>query len=136
MGVIRGLVTGFTLAGAVTFAYQQNIYSSSNYLRNALTSLSKELDSLRIQSRVDDIPREPVSLENLSLGEQVKQQVRRACIFSFAEPGLTVASCQQWNAQLLRGVDGLYTTNWSQVAQRAWTVTQMEAKAIKDRLSA
>ena len=86
MGVIRGLLTGFTVAGAVTFAYQQNIYSSSNYLRNALTSLSQELDSLRIRSRVQEIPKEPVSLEKLPLGEQVKQQVhlslcatRKAC---------------------------------------------------------
>lgn len=75
MGVIRGLLTGFTLAGAATFAYQQNIYSSSNYLRNALTSLSKELDSLRIESRADVVLTEPVTLEQLPLGEQVKQQV-------------------------------------------------------------
>jgi hypothetical protein len=75
MGVVRGLLTGFTLAGAVTFAYQQNIYSSSNYLRNALTSLSQELDSLRITSVVEETPKEPLSLEKLPLGGQVKQQV-------------------------------------------------------------
>ena len=75
MGVTRGLLTGFTLAGIVTFAYEQNLYSSSAYLRNALVSLSKDLDSLRIQSRVDEVPKEPVSLEKLRLGDQMKMQV-------------------------------------------------------------
>ena len=75
MGVTRGLLTGFTLAGIVTFAYEQNLYSSSAYLRNALVSLSKDLDSLRIQSRVDEMPKEPVQLEKLRLGDQMKMQV-------------------------------------------------------------
>ena len=75
MGITRGLLTGFTLAGIVTFAYEQNLYSSSAYLRNALVSLSKDLDSLRIQSRVDEVPKEPVSLEKPRLGDQMKMQV-------------------------------------------------------------
>jgi len=75
MGVIRGLLTGFGLAGLVTFAYQQSIYSSSAYLRHALTSLSQDLDSLRIHNQPEDNPRAPVTLEKLPFGEQVKMQV-------------------------------------------------------------
>ena len=86
--MIRGLLTGFTLAGIITVAYEQRLYSTSSYLRAALTSLSKELDALRIQSSPDVIPSQPMRLEQLPLGEQVKVQVshsRRAGYFFAAQ---------------------------------------------------
>lgn len=76
MGVIRGLLTGFTLSGLVTLAYQQQIYSTSSTLRNALSSLSRDLDSLRVYTGPDHtLPTAPVTLAELPLGEQVKAQV-------------------------------------------------------------
>ncbi|CAD6574717.1 MAG: hypothetical protein CYPHOPRED_005481 [Cyphobasidiales sp. Tagirdzhanova-0007] len=114
MGMIRGLLTGFTLAGIITVAYEQRLYSTSSYLRAALTSLSKELDALRIQSSPDVIPSQPMRLEQLPLGEQVKVQ---------------------WNEQLLRGIHGLYSTEWARLADTAWRVSKAEALEMKDRLS-
>ena len=75
MGVIRGLLTGLTLAGIITVAYEQRLYSTSSYLRNALANLTKDLDSLRIQSRYDEVPLQPVRVDQLPLSEQVKVQV-------------------------------------------------------------
>lgn len=114
MGVIRGLISGFALAGIVTFAYEQQIYNTSSYLRTALNSLSKDLDALRIKSQVDEIPQEPVGLEKLPVSEQIKVQ---------------------WNEQLLRGMNGLYTTNWPEVASKAWTAAKNEASTLSKRLS-
>lgn len=72
---IRGLLTGFATAGAATVAYNQKIYSTSDTLRQALTSLSKDLDSFRIQSNPEKALAAPQAWENLALGEQVKLQV-------------------------------------------------------------
>jgi len=79
MGVIRGLLSGFALAGVVTFAYEQQIYNTSSYLRTALNSLSKDLDTLRIRRDPEEIPQEPVALERLPVSEQIKVQVGGAC---------------------------------------------------------
>lgn len=78
MGVIRGLLTGFGIAGAATIAYNQQIYSTSDTLRRALTNLSRDLDGLRIQSKVEEIPTAPQPWSKLSLGEQIKVQVGAA----------------------------------------------------------
>lgn len=75
MGVIRGLISGFTIAGLITFAYEQQLYSTSSYLRNALTNLSKDLDALRIRSIPNEIPDRPLERARLPLGEQIKVQV-------------------------------------------------------------
>lgn len=75
MGVIRGLVSGLALAGLVTFAYEQKLYSTSSYLRNALDSLSKEMESLRIRHDIDESPSKPVIVEKLPFRDQVKYQV-------------------------------------------------------------
>ena len=68
-------MTGFAIAGAATVAYNQKIYSTSDTLRQALTSLSKDLDSFRIQSNPEKALAAPQAWENLALGEQVKLQV-------------------------------------------------------------
>lgn len=75
MGAIRALLSGITLAGIVTFAYEQQIYNTSSYLRTALSGLSRDLDALRIRSTVDEIPQEPVQVEQLPVSEQIKVQV-------------------------------------------------------------
>lgn len=75
MGAIRGLIGGLALAGLVTFAYEQKLYSTSAYLRNALDSLEKDMESLRIRHDVDESPSRPVVVEKLPFGEQVKYQV-------------------------------------------------------------
>ena len=76
MGIVRGLATGIALAGLVTFAYEQKLYSTSSYLRNALDSLSKDMENLRIRHDVDESPSRPVVVEKLPFRDQVKYQVR------------------------------------------------------------
>lgn len=77
MGAIRGLVGGLALAGLVTFAYEQKLYSTSSYLRNALNSLSKDMEALRIRHDVDESPSKPVVAEQLPFRDQIKYQVKR-----------------------------------------------------------
>lgn len=76
MGAIRGLIGGLALAGFITFAYEQKLYSTSSYLRNALNSLSKDMEALRIRHDIDESPSRPVVVEKLPFREQVKYQVR------------------------------------------------------------
>jgi hypothetical protein len=76
MGAIRGLVGGLALAGLVTFAYEQKLYSTSTDLRNALDTLSKDMESLRIRHDIDESPSKPLVVERLPFREQVKYQVR------------------------------------------------------------
>jgi hypothetical protein len=76
MGAIRGLLGGLALAGIVTFAYEQKLYSTSTYLRTALDSLSKDMEKLRIRHDIDESPKTPLRVEKLPFNEQVKYQVR------------------------------------------------------------
>lgn len=75
MGAIRGLLGGLTLAGIVTFAYEQKLYSTSNYVRNALDSLSKDMEALRIRHDVEENPSSPLVVEKLPVAEQFKYVV-------------------------------------------------------------
>ncbi|KAK9893346.1 hypothetical protein P389DRAFT_213231 [Cystobasidium minutum MCA 4210] len=114
MGMIRGLVSGLALSGLVTFAYEQKLYSTSSYLRNALDSLSKDMESLRIRHDVDESPSKPVVVERLPFREQVKYQ---------------------WNEQVLRGTNALYQTEWSKVASSAWNATKQGVNNLKTKIS-
>ena len=76
MGAIRGLLGGLTLAGIVTFAYEQKIYSTSSYLRDGLHSLSNDMRALQRRQDSTDWPAGPVKVERLPLADQVRYQVR------------------------------------------------------------
>lgn len=82
MGVIRGLLTGFTISSLCIVAYTQQIYSTSSYLRKTLTSLTRDLDSLRIHSTTDDVAIVPKHRAELDVGEQVKVQVRKQTVWT------------------------------------------------------
>lgn len=51
---------------------------------------------------------------------------------SFLPPYRTL---HQWNEQLLRGMNSLYTTDWGKLASRAYTQAKTEAQTLTKRLS-
>lgn len=134
MGAIRGLVGGLALAGLVTFAYEQKLYSTSSYLRDALNSLSKDMEALRIRHDVDESPSRPVVVEKLPFRDQVKYQVRLN-VNESKQRSLKPSFIWQWNEQVLRGTNALYQTNWSNLASSAWNATKNGVHSLKTKIS-